>query len=151
MTTRLLVGMLTPAIRAIFFSSPCGTGRPSKKGMRGAVQITPRPVEAGPCGSSLVSMRLPCPCGQASLMPDRKTGRHNPANRSSQAQSLLYRNGLPRHRREQRFNLRRHGVDRGHAVDTPKRAFGIIIADQRRGLLVIFPQALFEHHRIVVL
>src|SRR3954465_980991 len=40
----------------------------SKQGMRGAVQITPRPVEAGPCGSSLVSMRLPCPCGQASLM-----------------------------------------------------------------------------------
>src|SRR5690606_27372210 len=41
--------------------------------------------------------------------------------------------------REERTDLRCHIVDRCHAVDALEQALGVVVADQRRGLLVVFP------------
>src|SRR5436309_15111514 len=126
MTTRLLVGMLTPAIRAMFFSSPCG---PDKPALFRLPRVRWRPALAGVSSSK----RLPCPCGQAKPMPDRKTGRHTAANRLRQVQSLI----SPRCVLDHRFDLPRHRIDVGHAVDAPELALGTVVANQRRRLLVV--------------
>ena len=54
-------------------------------------------------------------------------------------------------RLEQSLQFRRHRIHRSHAVDPLQHAFGVVVADQRRGLLIVFAQALLENFRRIIL
>jgi hypothetical protein len=88
-------------------------------------------------------------CGYC-LIDDLSTGRtSNPARKRPHQRSARKFAHSARIRALKRLqNLIDLGgdlVDRGHAVHRLQLAFGVIIAGQRRGALVIGPQALIEH------
>src|SRR5690606_15339138 len=53
--------------------------------------------------------------------------------------------------REKFFDLPGNTVYVRHAIHTGQQTLGVVVADQRGSLLVIFPQPFLEYSRIVVL
>ncbi len=127
------------------------------------------PQSARRCRSTTAArLKIPSPSGD----PSRRAGRRQQRRRSRQARpppwrttwsatfrrARQVREGTPGRpisavicasATEQRSG--RDVVDRGHAVDADEQALGVIVADQRRGLLVVLAQALLEDHRVIVL
>src|SRR6516165_7569579 len=163
-TTRLLVGMLTPAMRATAIHSYCRRKRSGRRSSRGRFandNATPSPF---PRARYRSTSQLGC-----GLLMDSTAFRQPPA-RSTFARSRLAAGALALARfggvglrfqrlggpvfdagtAEHPIDGASHLRDRSHAIDRTQHALKLVIGGKRRGLIAVGQQPAVQHLRIVV-